>query len=77
MLWLSYFLDELGDTFEICPVCFWEDDLIQNNDASFEGGANEVCLKKAKENFQKYGAIEQKFIKDVRKPHAFEIPTQD
>ena len=40
--------------FEICPVCGWEDDDIQNDDPQFEGGANNMSLEQArKEYFRK------------------------
>lgn len=55
-------------TFEICPVCFWEDDRIQNEDPTYEGGTNSINLNEAKDNFAKYGAIEERFLKKVRKP---------
>jgi hypothetical protein len=31
-------------TFEICPVCGWEDDNVQADDPSYQGGANGICL---------------------------------
>ena len=34
-------------TFEICRVCDWEDDPIQNDDPSYEGGANTRSLRQA------------------------------
>ncbi|MCI1982010.1 MAG: hypothetical protein LKJ45_02485 [Oscillospiraceae bacterium] len=40
--------------FEVCPICGWEDDDIQNNDPQFEGGANDMSLEQArKEYFRK------------------------
>ena len=60
-------------TFEICPVCKWEDDDVQFNNHSFTGGANRVSLNQAKENFKKFGAIEERFIKRTRKPLPEEI----
>ena len=54
---------------EICPVCFWENDPLQNKNPEYSGGANRVCLSKAKENYKKYGAVEEQFIKFVRKPN--------
>lgn len=33
---------------EICPVCGWEDDDIQNDDPDFDGGANDMSLNEAK-----------------------------
>ena len=35
-------------TYEICPVCKWEDDDIQTEDPNFEGGANEMSLNQAR-----------------------------
>jgi hypothetical protein len=67
------FEDELGGTFEICPVCFWEDDFVQNNDPSYEGGANGINLNEAKKNFDSFGAIKSEFIREVRKP----LPTEE
>lgn len=39
--------------FEICPVCGWEDDDIQNSDPQFEGGANDMCLEQARKAYFK------------------------
>jgi hypothetical protein len=60
-------------TFEVCPVCYWEDDNVQYENPSFDGGANNVSLIKAKSNYKSFGAIEEKFINDVRKPNSDEI----
>ena len=55
-------------TFEICEICFWEDDNVQFEDPFYEGGANEVCLYEAQRNFMKYGSSEELFIDSVLKP---------
>ena len=34
-------------TFEICPICDWEDDDVQFFDPEYEGGANGISLKAA------------------------------
>ena len=60
-------------TFEICPVCFWEDDAIQYKNPDYAGGANNVSLNEAKKNFKLFGAVEKEMIKYVRKPKADEI----
>ena len=39
--------------YEICPVCGWQDDDIQNDDPDLEGGANEMSLNQAKEAYKK------------------------
>lgn len=61
-------------TFEICPVCFWEDDKVQFNEPEYIGGANKVSLNQARKNFLKFGACEERFITKVRKPRLEEIP---
>ena len=35
-------------TFEICPVCNWEDDPAQAGDPDLAGGANELSLNEAR-----------------------------
>ena len=55
-------------TFEICPVCFWEDDNVQFDDPDFAGGANRVSLSQARINYHLFGASEEGSLKFVRKP---------
>lgn len=62
-------------TYNICPVCFWEDDEVQNNDPTFRGGANRVSLVEARENFNAFGVSERRFLKNVRPPRPEEIPS--
>jgi hypothetical protein len=59
---------EADNTFQICPVCYWEDDGVQLNDPNYDGGANRVSLNQARENFKTFGAIEKRFKDYVRKP---------
>ena len=39
----NYLFTENGD-YEICRICKWENDKVQNNDPKFEGGANKENL---------------------------------
>jgi hypothetical protein len=61
-------------SFEICPVCYWEDDNVQFNNIDYEGGANEESLREARNNFKKFKACSSYFIKKVRPPRPEEIP---
>jgi hypothetical protein len=61
-------------TFEICPVCYWEDDNIQFRDPEYKGGANRVSLSEARKNYKLFGAIAEAYIRDVRGPLQEEIP---
>lgn len=54
--------------YDICPVCFWEDDPVQLNDIYFEGGANKISLEQARKNFMLFGACEEDMKSYVRKP---------
>jgi hypothetical protein len=60
--------EEPNGTYNLCPVCYWEDDQIQFSDHDYTGGANRVSLKQAQKNFREFGACEEDFIKSVRTP---------
>ncbi len=69
-----YTLDEKPPgTFDICPVCYWEDDNIQFYNTNYKGGANTMSLEEAQSNFKKFGAKEERCLKYVRKPTEQEI----
>lgn len=38
-------------TYDICDICFWEDDGIQYNDPDYEGGANTQSLREYQKAF--------------------------
>jgi Cysteine-rich CPCC len=56
--------------FELCPVCFWEDDGQDDADADrVRGGPNgTLSLSAARENFKAFGATEERFKSQVRAP---------
>ena len=53
---------ENNSLYEICPVCFWEYDPIQNDNSNYSGGTNSISLLDAIHNYQKYGAISKEYI---------------
>jgi hypothetical protein len=61
-------MEEPPGTFDICRVCFWEDDDTQYYDPDFSGGANVVSLRQAQKNYIKIGACKKDSLKYVRKP---------
>lgn len=71
----GYYTFELkpDNTFEICPVCFWEADGVQLSKPYSNNGANRVSLLEAKRNFRQFGVIELRFMKYVRKPQEDEL----
>jgi hypothetical protein len=69
--WMT--LPARGD-YDICPVCFWEDDGQDDHDAAtVRGGPNgAISLKDARANYRRFGACEKRFINNVRPPSADE-----
>ena len=63
-----YTFEKKAHDYDICPVCFWEDDPEQFKNPSLYGGANHVSLEKARENYKEFSACEFKMKKNVRKP---------
>ena len=55
-------------TYNICKICFWEDDPIQFKDPTYEGGANKASLLQGQMNFERFGACEKNMLKNVRRP---------
>jgi hypothetical protein len=55
---------------DICMLCFWEDDATQLRFPDLGNQTNFVPLAEAQQNYAKFGAIEQRFAEDVRKPTA-------
>lgn len=70
------FDNEPNGNYDICPVCFWEDDPIAIDDTTFVGGANHVSLQQARLNFKKFGACEKDMLSYVRKPNINEMNTK-
>lgn len=67
------FINGLGGTYDICPVCFWEDDITDYSNPEACTGANHVnSLIEARENFQKYGVCEPEMKRYVRPPRQSE-----
>ena len=61
-------LEERAGNFEICSICYWEDDNLQRDNPHYAGGANEESLYEAQQNFLKFGASSEKYLELVRKP---------
>jgi len=70
----NYTLPTGPGNYDVCPVCFWEDDPTQNRQPNLRGGANLVSLFEAKENYDVFGACEERFIERVRTPFFEEKP---
>src|SRR5437764_12720881 len=62
--------------FEICPVCFWEDDGQDEHDADVvHGGPNgALSLAQARSNYRRFGACKERSVGNVRSPRPEELP---
>jgi hypothetical protein len=56
--------------FELCPICWWEDDGQDEHDADrVRGGPNGgLSLRQAKKNFAQHRASDPQFVTRVRRP---------
>jgi Cysteine-rich CPCC len=59
-------LDEPPGSFAICPICFWEDDIVQLGFPLMAGGANRLSLHQAQQEFMRSGACEFRLTGHVR-----------
>lgn len=67
-------LDERAG-FEICPVCFWEDDGQDDHNADIVyGGPNgRMSLSQARASYLRIGACEERMVPHVRPPLPSEL----
>ena len=40
------------NSYEICPICNWEDDGVQVDDPDYAGGANQMSLNQARQAYK-------------------------
>lgn len=57
---------------DICPVCFWEDDVLIQGDDDPKSPANGLFVSEAQANFMRFGAVDKNAVDKVRKPLADE-----
>ena len=60
--------DEPPGSYDICPICFWEDDALQLYFPLTGGGANRLSLAAAQIAYVQLGACEPRMVKNVRAP---------
>jgi hypothetical protein len=62
-------IDDRG-LYDICQVCYWEDDGQDDHNADVILGSpnKSLSLTVARRNFQEFGACDRRYSKFVRKP---------
>lgn len=63
----------ITDQFDICPVCFWEHDPVQEADPEDAFGPNRVGLRQAQRNYAALRVSHPRHAKSVRPPLDDEI----
>ena len=58
---------EEDTAYEICPVCYWENDISGEYETSYSG-ANDMTLAEGRANYERYGACDPRFVKKCRSP---------
>jgi hypothetical protein len=64
----------VSGSYEVCPVCFWEDDPEQSADPFYKRGANGISLVNARDSYVEVGACDLRLLGRVRSPKLNEIP---
>lgn len=66
-------LEERG-AYDICPVCFWEDEGGGEDMLDVPSGANHgLTLRQGRANYKEFGASEKEMLKYCRKPRKSEL----
>ncbi|MBC6699526.1 hydrolase [Hymenobacter sp. BT190] len=64
-----------GGSYDICSVCFWEDDGLQFQDPDYVSGANDALSpNEARRNFQQLSVCQEEVRRYVRAPKSDEMP---
>lgn len=70
---LHFTLDEVAG-YDICPICFWEDD---GTTSEHGFSPNGISLDQGRINYLKFGASKERSVQHVRHPKPEEIPQAD
>ena len=71
------FAEPPAGNYDICPVCFWEDDPCAYDDPDEESSCNHVSLNQARKNFMEFGACKEDMKKYVRLPLEHELECEN
>ena len=55
-------------SYEVCPVCYWLDDLVAFYAPGYESEYNHLSLREARRNFGEFGAVSPDAVDRTREP---------
>ena len=58
----------------ICPVCFWENDVLDPGEDDHSDENHGMTLRQGRENYQRWGAAEKRLVRFARPPRPSELP---
>jgi len=64
----DYYSLEARGSFEICPICYWEDDGQDLDELEKVSGPNHMSLRQGRENFEQIGACDHAAVALVLSP---------
>lgn len=67
---------EVRYDWEICPVCFWEDDVHEVGRDPVSPANRGMRLSRARENYLTLGAIDERCVEHTRDPLPDELPPE-
>lgn len=62
-------------TYQVCQVCYWEDDRVQYDEPHCRGGANDVSIDEARQKIRNYGWASERDKEYIRPPQEAEYPS--
>jgi hypothetical protein len=60
--------EQMPGSHKVCPICCWEDNLVQLRFPLMPGASNVVSLETAQQNYQQFGSAEKRKFSVVRRP---------
>jgi hypothetical protein len=55
-------------SYEVCPVCYWLDDLVAFYAPDYESDYNHLSLREARRNVREFGAVTRDAVERTRDP---------
>lgn len=69
----KFYTLDCDSNFDICPVCYWQDDLLQTEKPHYKWWANELSLEEWRLNFIKHWVSDLRDKNNVRNPYKNEM----